>query len=179
MTLSYSRLHSLLLSVCGILLVALIYEAFAPIPEWNPPAASYRKHGSETMATYPFIAPSIEAFAEIDARPVFNPRRTPLRVAYDAASGTAGGTVAVGDLSLVGIIVDRGTKLALLRTPGRPLAVAVTVGAAIDGWQVVSIGSDRVRLGANGSEQELLLSANKAPPMQQSPAAARADDAQQ
>ena len=155
------------LGLCGFLLILLAYEVFAPIPEWQPDAPGGDVHPPQMAATYPFIAPSAEAFAIIDARPVFNPLRTPLQASNDISSGT--GSVTLGDLSLIGIILDHGTRIALLRTPGKPLAVAVTAGTAIDGWQVVSIGSDRITVRANGSEQDLLLSANK-PPAQAAPA---------
>jgi hypothetical protein len=160
MMLSYARLQWLLLAFCGILLALLIYEMFAPIPEWNPPAIPHEAYRFQAIATYPFIAPSTDAFDVIDARPVFNPRRTPLQVTHDA-SDTGSGSVMVSDLSLVGIILDRGTRIALLRVPSKPLAVAVTTGTSIDAWQVVSIGSDRIVLRADGSDHELLLSANK------------------
>ncbi|MGA7676317.1 MAG: hypothetical protein WCA78_14875 [Rhizomicrobium sp.] len=183
MKLSVSRLQWVLLALCGFLLVVLAYELFTPVPEWTPAPVARLEHGPQTVTTYPFVAPSIEAFAILDTRPAFNPLRTPLHVTgntlsgYGSASGAAG-SVTFGDLALIGIILDHGTKLALLRTPNRPLAVAVTTGAAIDGWQVVSIGSDRVVLRANGSEQELLLSANKAPATQQAAPPTQSGEAQ-
>jgi hypothetical protein len=171
MTLSYSRLRQFLLALCVLLVAALAYEAFAPIPEWTPAAASVARRAQPSVAVYPFIAPPIEAFAMIDARPVFNPTRTPLQVSHDAGSGP--GSIAVGDLALIGIIMDHGIRMALLRTPDKPLAVAVTAGGTIDEWEVVRIGSDRVVLRADGAEHELLLSANKAPAQQQTAPAAR------
>lgn len=170
MSLSYSRVQWILVALCGVLVVALAYEAFAPIPEWNPPPTAQPPHRSQTIATYPFIAPSSEAFAVIDARPIFNPRRTPLLVSHDASAGGGAGAVSVGDLALIGIILDHGTRMALLRTPDKPLAVAVSAGGAVDEWEVVSISSDRVVLRADGAEHELLLSANK-PPQQPVPVA--------
>lgn len=173
-------------AVCASLLVLFGYLLVAPLPEigappvihTRPAAAIHKKNDSDddsdtdsdvdsdndndatTLAR--FIAPSKQAFAEVDDRLVFNPART--RVEAPSQPGTSNATSLPSDLSLVGVILDDNTKLALFKSPNEPLAVGVGLGGSIEGWQVTRIDPDRVALRAGGPEQEMSLSSNKAPP---------------
>lgn len=172
-------------AVCTGLVVLFGYLLVAPLPEISAPpvvhphpaAAAHKKADSDddsdsdssdddsdndatTMAR--FIAPSKQAFAEVDDRLVFNPART--RVAAPSQPGASNATSLPSDLSLVGVILDDNTKLALFKSPNQPLAVGVSLGGSIEGWQVTRIEPDSVALRAGGPEQEMSLSSNKAPP---------------
>jgi type II secretory pathway component PulC len=109
-----------------------------------------------------FEAPPKQSFAEVDDRLVFNPART--RVVAPSQPGASNATSLPSDLALVGVILDDDRKLALFKSPAAPLAVGISLGGSIDGWQVTRIEPDRVALRASGPEQEIRLSNNKAPP---------------
>jgi hypothetical protein len=67
------------------------------------------------------------------------------------------------EVALVGIMIDSHDRIAMLRTPGSPLANAFHLGATVSGWQLSEIAPDRIVLSAGGARAELRLDANKAP----------------
>jgi hypothetical protein len=109
-------------------------------------------------AVVPVITPAPEAFAEIDARPMFSPDR---RAIASAPAGEA--SLTPPDVTLVGVIVSGRDSLAMLRTPSSPLANAYRVGAAISGWQVSEIAPNRIVLTSGAARSEIRLDANKPP----------------
>jgi hypothetical protein len=172
-----NRAQLILSAICAGFAVLLGYLLVAPLPEISAPpvahaaAAAHKNDDSDddsdsdsdsdtTMAR--FEAPPKQAFAEVDDRLVFNSART--RVVAPSLPGASNATSLPSDLSLVGVILDDETKLALFKSPAAPLAVGVGLGGSIDGWQVTRIEPDRVALRAGGPEQEIRLSTNKAPP---------------
>jgi hypothetical protein len=157
--------------VLGYLLVAPLPEISAP-PVAHPHAAVHKNSDDDSdddsdsdsntdIAMTRFEAPPKQAFAEVDDRLVFNPART--RVVAPSQPGASNATSLPSDLSLVGVILDDDRKLALFKSPAAPLAVGISLGGSIDGWQVTRIDPDRVALRASGPEQEIRLSNNKAP----------------
>ena len=135
------------LAAASVLLVALlIYEISAPLPEFNPPAFRLRPRGQRMAGIVTVTTPPPEAFAAIDARPPFSPSRRPV-----AAPGAGEASLAPPEVSLVGVILDKEDRLALLKTPTSPLATAYHVGATISGWQVSEISPDRIVLSAGVS----------------------------
>jgi hypothetical protein len=161
---SLSRLRWSLAGVCAVLVALLAFEILAPLPEWTPPSVPPAAVSIYNAEPRPFVAPPTQAYLTIDARPVFSPARTPVGPLFDAVAGGTEGRTSLGDMSLVGIILDRGTRLAMLRTPSSPMAVALSVGSTIDGWLVVEIDDDHVVLRSNGSDQVLVMSRNNGPP---------------
>jgi hypothetical protein len=153
----------LVLSVlCAGLGILLVWLLLAPLPDISVPPARVHDAPSDDAAPARFDAPPRQSFAEVDERLVFNPAR--VRVAAPALPGTSSNATSLpSDLSLVGVILDDNTKLALFKSPAAPLAVGVGLGGMIDGWQVTRIEPDSVALRASGPEQELTLSANKPP----------------
>jgi hypothetical protein len=145
-------------SAAGVLLAAaLVYQAAAPLPDFDPPLVQIKAKTQQIAAVVPVSTPPPEAFAEIDARPMFSPARKGIA----AAAGEA--ATQPPDVTLVGIIVDANDRLAMLRTPGSPLASAFRVGATISGWQLSEIAPDRIVLSAGAARDEIRLAANKAP----------------
>ena len=143
----------------ALLAAALIYQAAAPLPDFDPPLVQLKTKTQQIAAVVPVSTPPPEAFAEIDARPMFSPARKSV-----ATAATGGAVLQPPDVALVGIIVDSRDRLAMLRTPGSPLATAFHVGATISGWQLSEIAPDRVVLSAGAARDEIRLDANKAPP---------------
>jgi len=164
MTPSLSQIRAVLTGLCALLLAAVVFEALAPIPDWQPPPPAPVAIAAPPPLANTVITPSKDAFALIGQRDVFDPKRAPLK---SAAAAAGGGATSIGDLTLVGIILDGDTKLALLRVPGEPQAVALKAGASLNGWQVVGIGSDRVTIQGADGQHVLVLNAGKAAPKTQ------------
>jgi hypothetical protein len=148
----------------ALLAVALIYQVAAPLPDFDPPQVQLKTRTQQIAAVVPVSTPPPEAFAEIGARPMFSPARKSI-----AAAATGETAAQPPEVTLVGIIVDAQDRMAMLRTPGSPLASAFRVGATISGWQLSEIAPDRIVLSAGGARDEIRLDANKAPPKQAAP----------
>jgi len=163
MTFSLNPAQLVLSGICGVLAALLGYLVLAPLPELSVPPVHARSEPVEDDTPLPrFGAPPMTAFAEIDDRSVFNPAR--IRVSSPSVAGATNATSLPSDISLVGVILDGETKLALIKSPQMPLAVGLAVGGSIEGWQVTRVEPDRVALRAGGPEQELKLSDNKPAP---------------
>lgn len=149
----------------GALLAALlIYQIAAPLPAPDVPVVQLKPMATPVSSVAPVITPPPEAFAEIGARPMFSPARKSAASSADAAQA-----LPPPDVSLVGIIVDNQTRLALLKSQTVPFATAYGVGQSISGWQVAEIAPDRVVLNAGPARLELKLAANRAPPRPAAP----------
>jgi hypothetical protein len=141
----------------AMLTVALAYLIVVPLPELDPPSFQLKPKARPISGAVAVVTPPAEAFIEIATRPPFLPSRKGL-------VATASGDVpaAPPDVALVGIILDKDSSLALLKTAAVPLATAYRVGGSISGWQVTEISPDRVILSAGAARTELRLSDNKA-----------------
>jgi hypothetical protein len=151
-----------LIALCAALGAALIYELFAPLREYRPPAADNTHAAYAVALPAMYTPPAFEAFANIDEKSVFNPLRTPI-VTDSGGTATAAGDALPSDLALIGVILDGPVKMALLRSSASPLAVSVPEGGVFEGWQVSSVLPDKVVFAAHGDRQELQLSDNKPP----------------
>ncbi len=161
MNLRFTVAQLVLLGLCGVLAVTLGWLWLAPLPEYPAPEIHLRAEATDNVAPAPFSPPPREAFAEVDDRSVFNPQRT--RVVASQAPGAVNTTSLPSDLSLVGVILDGDTKLALFRTQSAPLAVSVPLGGTIEGWQVARVEPDRVVMHAGAADQEMKLVAGNRP----------------
>ncbi|HSZ10798.1 MAG TPA: hypothetical protein VK759_01395, partial [Rhizomicrobium sp.] len=65
--------------------------------------------------------------------------------------------------SLVGVIIDGKTQMALMRSPDSAFALSYSVGSSISGWQISEIDSDKVKLISGAFTHEIDLNANRAP----------------
>jgi hypothetical protein len=161
MTMRLTNAQVMLFALCGLLGVALIYELFAPLREYTPPAQDSTHAAFAVTMPALYTPPAFESFANVDERSVFNPLRTP--IASDSGVATAAGDALPADLALVGVILDGATKMALLKSSSAPQVVAVPQGGVFEGWQVSSVEPDKVVFAAHGDRQELKLSDNKPP----------------
>ncbi len=159
MTRARRSLQYVLAASCALLALLLAYELSAPLPDFAPPSYRLKPRAQPLPHAAAVATPPPEAFAEIATRPLFDPSR---KGALPAAAGDA--PLGPPDVTLVGVILDGGDSLALLRTAAAPLATAYRVGATVSGWQVTEISPDRVVLGAGPARSEIRLEANKAPP---------------
>jgi general secretion pathway protein N len=161
MTMTLPKPQMFLIALCGLLGAFLLYEIFAPLAEVAVPTLQPR----ESIATLPLQTPfqvlSLASFAAFNERPIFSAQRKPIAPAPVGAAASAPPPPPTA--TLVGIIIDPQRQMALIRTPSSPLAVAVTVGQTVQGWQVSEIAPDRVVLHRGTTDDTLKLEANRAP----------------
>jgi len=151
-----ARARTLLGSI-SILMAALFgYECLSPIADLEIPTVRLALPTRDAVAGQVFQMPTSASFATIDARPVFDATRQPVAAPPEAfvADGTSS---SLPPMTLVGIIIDRQTRLALIKLAGAPLAMSYAVGMSVSGWQIVEIEADRIVLRAGGANQEIRL----------------------
>ena len=159
MSLRLNAAQLVLTALCGMLAIMLGYMLFAPLPDIPAPAIQARAEAVDDTPPARFEAPPKQAFAEVDDRSVFNPLR--VRVSGPSQPGAANTNSLPADLSLVGVILDGDTRLALFKSASAPLAVGVSVGGSIEGWQVTRVEPDKVGMRSAAGEQEIKLAGGK------------------
>src|SRR5215471_19777487 len=150
-----------LAGICGTLTLILAYEVAAPIPPFSVPKSMevYRPAAITFQDTA--NAPSAASFGDIDAHPVFSASRTPIASHFDGAhAGTSGAFPT--DVSLIGVIIEGQTRMALVKTASEPFARSVPQGGDIEGWTVSEVDADKIVLSSGATKQEILLAANRA-----------------
>lgn len=148
----------LALGAAGLLLAGLLAWTVRSGLE-DPPAAVPAATEPMALADLPdssFTLPPLEQFQVIAARPLFVPDRRP-------AAAQAQPEATVADLTLVGIVAERGRPRAVLRSAdGRTLTLGE--GEAALGWRVVRIEGRRVGVDNAGLTRELSLTARRTAP---------------
>src|SRR6202012_5519123 len=99
----------------------LVAHARQPAPTFNPPSAN--------------------AYWEIDARMVFNPARKAIPKSVGDRDNAATPPLSA---TLIGVMLDGHTRIAMFKADSMPIAQSVAEGAAIDGWQVRQVAADHV-----------------------------------
>ena len=128
----------------------------APIPA--PASASDQKavEGERKLASFQ-LAPA-EDFEEVLARPLFNRSRRPdLAQEKLQGGGGAGEEAAAAQISLNGVVLAGGRRVALLRLDGDPKVMHVAEGQRAGGWLIEAIRPDRIILRRGDSESEVSL----------------------
>jgi hypothetical protein len=150
-------------SLCGVLSLTTIYELSAPLPKLSESVVVSRERQVVTEAALipAFQPPSSDAFSEINTRPVFSPRRAPIRSDVSNTKDASAPPPPPAS-ALIGVIIEGETRLAILKSAASPLETSVTLGAIVDGWQVTVIDSDRIVVRRGSQEQEIRLDANRA-----------------
>lgn len=143
MTGMLTRAQVALAMLCLVLASLLAYETNAAPAAPDVPAARWQSPPAPAQLPIAPPLPPSQSFASIDARPLFNPARTPVASVDPAAKIVVPPPT---DVSLIGVIIDGERRLALLRTPASPLEVSVAVGDSVSGWQVATIAPDHVVL---------------------------------
>ena len=170
-------LPSLLAGTVALLMLAVVLlqwqDADAPIatpvPRAAPGAATLP--ASKTMAAIT-LDPAEEAI--VLERPLFSPTRRPPPPPPPPSSATAAGGAAATkpsvpepppmNFTLVGIVRDRTSSLALLQPTNGKRVMSVRAGQAVDGWMLVSIGIDSASFRNGAAVRELALDYRRAPP---------------
>ena len=127
---------------------AIAYEAVAPLdPVKVEPTFVPARHAAAAKPVS-YAPPSVELFADIDARPLFGSTRKPLQ----DLTQSNGATAATSDFVLVGVILGGEHAVALLRNKSTSATMSATVGDLVSGWRVARIDATTVTLRANSGE---------------------------
>ncbi len=142
-------------ALCAVLFGLVLYQNWAAMPAFDPPPMTLTPRPVHEASAY-FAPPSEAAFDIIDQHPIFSATRKPVEVPSNASSAAAV-VIAPPNATLVGIIADDQTKLALVKSPGLPFSTSLGIGAMLDGWQVTEITNDHVTLRTGGRQYVLTL----------------------
>ena len=168
-------LPSLLAGTVAVLMLGVVLlqwqDADAPIatpvPRAAPGAATLP--ASKTMAAIT-LDPAQEAI--VLERPLFSPTRRPPPPPPSSATA-AGGAAATKpsvpepppmNFTLVGIVRDPTSSLALLQPTNGKRVMSLRAGQALDGWMLVSIGIDSASFRNGAAVRELVLDFRRAAP---------------
>ena len=157
-----ARLRAAFGAFCALLAATLGYECFYPIPDLETPSIHLAPSSPEPAAVQPaFRMPPPSSFAAIDARPIFDPSRRPVPGPPEQSSADGSGAGALPPMALIGIIIDRQTRLALIKLAQAPQALSYAVGSSLAGWQIVAIEADKVVLRAHGAADQIVRMTGK------------------
>ena len=156
-----SRTQWFLLLICAALTIALVYEIAAPLGAFEVPNAEPQRSLAAPAPSGPVVIPPVEMFSQINSRMVFDPERKRITPAPTIGRKDATDSSLV-NVALIGVIIDKQRRLALLKLPDSPLATGVTEGASIGNWQVRAIEPDRIELRAGSKNYVIMLEANRA-----------------
>lgn len=95
--------------------------------------------------------PEKETFAVIVERPLFSPSR------QRPSAQPSGATAPSLDLSLFGVVISAGQRIALVELGADGAPLPVKQGDEISGWKVARIEPDRILVQHDMMERELLL----------------------
>jgi general secretion pathway protein N len=158
MTLTRQNLVLGLSGLCALLAATLLYLIVAPLPDLEIPQVPLEQQRAAQRQTMPIATPPPQAFADINARPMFSPDRK--AIAEPGASNSSGNPPSI---AFVGVIMDPRDRMALIRTSASPLAGAFRLGADISGWRLTEIAADHIVLSQGGSQDTIRLEDNHAP----------------
>ena len=131
---------------------AIVYETVAPPDPVAIELPPVPRHAVPVPPPMPFVPPPEEAFADIDARPLFAADRKPL-----ADNTQLGAVGSASELSLVGVIMDGDHAVALLRNKSSSQTESASVGGTVQGWHVARIDATSVTLSVNGKQTVVAL----------------------
>lgn len=159
-----TRIQIVLVAASALFVVATVYALAMPqpvlaIPQREAPAVLARPHTIQ-----PFAPPAPTAFAVINERSLFDPKRQPVKPRAISGPGNGEEAAAPPQFQLVGVILDAQKRLAMVKSARSPLAIAIAVGENIDGWEVKAIEADRVILRSGSGETTVMLKPSTAQP---------------
>ncbi|HEY1629822.1 MAG TPA: hypothetical protein VGF56_00805 [Rhizomicrobium sp.] len=142
--------------IAASLAAILVYQSTAPVASIETHQIVAEPHIVPLSASLPrYEPPPPDAFAMINARPLFSPSRE--AVVEAAETGTT--SRQPPDVSLVGVAIGMNKSVALLKSPNAQAATSAVVGQVIDGWRLMRIDPDKVVFAANGTEYTVKIRA--------------------
>jgi hypothetical protein len=164
-----------LVAVCAAALDRLYTEWHllqSPAETVHPPSTP----ASASQASVPATAmsqPPIDAYSVVLERPLFSPTRRPPEplppepplvpeLAHSAAPEAPPPPLEPAFL-LVGTVVDRSARIALVRSLNNGQVIQLREGQEVEGWTVLLVEADRAFFRNSGVEREMLLDFTSAP----------------
>jgi len=146
----------------GILAIACAGLGLALFLFRSAPPADYHIPDSppQTLAPLDINAPSFEVpqrseFDLVDVRFLFNPARLAYVPPPEPVEEPP--PPEPPQISLVGIIAEGASRLAMVRDPAEPYAVGLRVGTNIGGWKVSEISDEFITLSVQSLEHRVVL----------------------
>lgn len=169
-----TRVQILLISLCVLLAGAFLYQFSTPSQARTVPTLTVKQQ-TVAIADVSFVTPPLESFAALEARPPFNPLRTPFDKQKEQDELEIHGPPPLPSMFLIGVIIDGERRLAILKTDRSPLAESFEVGAQVGGrWSLKEVEPDRIVLESGKFKHKIELHsasnrrpAPKAPPAPQ------------
>jgi type II secretory pathway component PulC len=156
-----ARLWSVLFLLASTGLGFLVAAELAP-PTPAGTALAPRKAGkpADVEKIEPPRRRALQEFSAITRRPVFSETRRPEPPASDRSTArqTLDGVI------LMGTVIGRDRKSALLRLPSSPTLQTVSEGQEIAGWTLEKVLPDRVVLSSGGDSVEVSIWKDRPPP---------------
>src|SRR5687768_14045584 len=152
---NFLRSHPFLSATAALAVALLVVIGFET--KWGTrvrpaaPTAASKAAAPVDARVLPTVAATVaeQAYPESVARPLFVPSRRPA----PAAPQTAVATMPKGTLTLQGVTIAGGTRIAMLREKQSGKIHRVEQGKAVNGMSVAQVDADRVVL-RMGEEQE-------------------------
>lgn len=167
MNLPLSKPQLGLLAGSGLLSLLIVYQLAAPITLEEPAAMALPPHKPFAIPGA-FVMPPPDRFAVIDDKPLFLQSRKPVATANDKSPQTSG-PPPLPQITLVGVILDATTKLAMIKSAGAAFAQSAPVGTPFGGWAISQIQPDRIVLHSDGfPDHEIFMNAAAPAPSQAS-----------
>ena len=177
-----NALGLVLASICGVLMLALVGLAVLWALPAGPGTGEVDPEQAEVSADIPSLldSKSLEEYAVVSERPVFNEDRRPDPVLDDEGIEEPPPDEYVGapDVELAGIIITPSLKMATLKSKDQAQSLVAFEGVPLEGdfgtWQVSRIEERMVTLAsADGEEMQLELQVHdaviKEPPKPKAP----------
>jgi hypothetical protein len=148
-----------LTALCAVILVLaeMTYVRYremqtGPIPVVTLPAETIdslqpREELAVTLST-------VDELMAVVERPIFSPSRRPAEVSADATEQASASDF---DLDLVGIVIWKAQRVALVRSSSDPKIVRIEVGGNVAGWVAIGIEPEYVRFRNGETEKEVRL----------------------
>ena len=137
-----------------------------PVSEVKPPSLAGATIAPVLSAAEQQVAATPRRYVHIQARPLFSPWRAPpeMRKAAEAPKPTKTAApvrlppkLAKGQVQLLGVVIDSGQELALIRAKREPEILRLSVGDDLDGWRLSEISPDSISLEQDGVVETVLL----------------------
>jgi type II secretory pathway component PulC len=129
-------------------------DGIAPLSATVSTSDQKPAEGERELASFQ-LAPA-EDFEDILARPLFNRSRRP-DLAQENPQGSGSGSEEAAQISLNGVVLAGGRRIALLRLDSDPKVMHVAEGQRAGGWLIEAIRPDRVILRRGDSASEVAL----------------------
>lgn len=150
--------------LCMLMAGLFAYQLMAPPAAFALPDVHVKPKAIAMQMPQAFIAPPEAAFDAINERPLFLPSRKAIAAPDTGTGPTQAGPPPLPNMAVVGVIGDAQNSIAMVKLAGTPFAQAMGVGASLGGWQIATIGPDKIVLRSGPFTQEVKIDARAGNP---------------